>query len=118
MRQKEELRRQILALLDDLDKAIPDNSTSQANGTSIDTLTVDNTTLVNDTPDSNANETVDTSTESTNDNSTAVVVDDKATGSTDATADISVTASSLSVEEISTAASDASPSGSSGTLKL
>jgi hypothetical protein len=53
MRQKEELRRQILALLDDLDKAIPDNSTAKANETADNTdaslnnqSMVDNSTLI------------------------------------------------------------------------
>ena len=118
MRQKEELRRQILALLDDLDKAIPDNSTKQANETSIDTLTVDNTTLVNDTSDSSSNETLDTSTESSDDNSTAVVDDDKGTGSSEATANSSVTASSASIEEVSASSSEATISSSSGKILI
>jgi hypothetical protein len=100
MRQKEELRRQILALLDDLDKAIPENNNATAPNTAThhnltaSTIGV-NMTAVNSTIDGN------NTTLSTNDNS-SVAVDASDTNTTS-----TVAADASNTNTTSTVASDA-----------
>ena len=92
MRQKEELRRQILALLDDLDKAIPENNNATApNTTAHHNLTAStigvNMTAVNSTIDGNnttltTNENSSVAVDASNTNTTSTVASDATNTST------------------------------------